>query len=285
MISIELKQNWFLWTLQSLEGHPYTKSVWLREFNEIISDHPRTDLPNDDTWKIDMFNTVKVLDTWILTLINESNATFHLLSEKMETAIKTYFKDAYLIACGGIERAMTFNTWEEALEDASRRKTESRKKARQNKKENEEMKKLNNQHSDLKSLGSGKTDYKYDFPSKSILEFFPNNFPEDYLVTLTFNEFTSLCPKTGQPDFAKIQIEYIPHYRCVETKSLKLYFFAFRQYGSFMESIVNKIKDDLVEILEPKEIDVIGTFNPRGGIELVVRASYISPSPNSRERK
>jgi 7-cyano-7-deazaguanine reductase len=128
----------------------------------------------------------------------------------------------------------------------------------------------------LKQLGSRVTEYKYDVPLSSILETFPNKFrDEEYEVRLHFKEFTSLCPKTGQPDFAEIEIVYTPSAKCVETKSLKLYFFAYRNYGSFMETIVNKILRDLVESLDPIRCKVIGNFASRGGINLQVVAEHV----------
>lgn len=129
--------------------------------------------------------------------------------------------------------------------------------------------------SNLSQLGSNQTDYKYDRPHSGILETFPNKFPDnDYMVELKVPEFTSLCPKTGQPDFATIEIEYAPAELCVETKSLKLYMFSYRNHGSFMESITNKILNDLVEVVKPKSMTVTGKFNARGGITLDVSASY-----------
>lgn len=129
--------------------------------------------------------------------------------------------------------------------------------------------------SKLRSLGSGSTEYRYNEPSIDILETFPNRTPDrDYTVELTFSEFTSLCPKTGQPDFATIIIRYVPDLHCVESKSLKLYFFSFRNYGSFMESIVNKIRDDLIFICQPRFLEVVGAFAPRGGIEIQVKSIY-----------
>lgn len=130
--------------------------------------------------------------------------------------------------------------------------------------------------SHLKSLGSGQTRYLYDQPSAEILESFVYSEAgnRDTVIEITFPEFTSLCPKTGQPDFATIHIVYIPKLRCVESKSLKLYFFAFRNHGAFMESIVNKICNDLVAVLDPKWLEVRGDFNPRGGLRLVPTASH-----------
>ena len=129
--------------------------------------------------------------------------------------------------------------------------------------------------SGLTQLGSQSTEYKYAEPSSDMLETFPNKFPgRQYQVDLEFPEFTSLCPKTGQPDFATIRILYVPNGLCIETKSLKLYLFAWRNSGTFMETITNTIRDDLVRVLDPLDLEVTGDFNPRGGIKLIVNAGY-----------
>lgn len=129
--------------------------------------------------------------------------------------------------------------------------------------------------STLQQLGNKQTKYIYSDPCKEMLEVFPNKFPKnDYVVSLETKEFTSLCPKTGQPDFAIIKIEYTPKKLCVETKSLKLYLFAFRNSGTFMETITNQIMEDLVSVLNPKYLKVEGVFNSRGGIGLIVEAQY-----------
>ncbi len=128
---------------------------------------------------------------------------------------------------------------------------------------------------DLKKLGAEKTDYDLSCPNKSILETFENLYSyRQYKIEFVFPEFTSLCPKTGQPDFATIIVQYIPNKKCIESKSLKLYFFAFRNYGSFMETITNKILEDLVSACEPKELTVFGKFNARGGTIINVEAKY-----------
>ena len=113
-------------------------------------------------------------------------------------------------------------------------------------------------------------------PSKN-LEVFSNPSPDrDYIIRFECPEFTCLCPKTGQPDFAVIEIRYIPDKLCIETKSLKLYFFAFRNFGSFIETITNKILEDLVSVCQPKWMQVIGKFNPRGGVVLNVTAEHLA---------
>lgn len=126
--------------------------------------------------------------------------------------------------------------------------------------------------SKLTQLGSQSTEYEYANPSAQMLEVFPNQYAErgDYVVKHKTSEFTSLCPKTGQPDFATIIITFSPRRTCVESKSLKLYLFAFRNYGSFMETITNKIKDDLVAAMDPKWLRVEAVFATRGGIKTSV---------------
>lgn len=125
----------------------------------------------------------------------------------------------------------------------------------------------------LKNLGSAETKYKYSRATASILEVFENQYPNrNYNVVYEFNEFTSLCPKTGQPVFATVTISYIPDKFCIETKSLKLYFLSYRQYGSFMETIINKILEDCVWVCDPKEMEVRGLFNARGGTKIDITA-------------
>ena len=111
-----------------------------------------------------------------------------------------------------------------------------------------------------------------------MLEAFENQHPErDYWVQFNCPEFTSLCPITGQPDFAEIKIMYIPDRRMVESKSLKLYLFSFRNHGDFHEDCVNIIMKDLVRLMQPKYIEVIGLFTPRGGISIYPYANYGKP--------
>jgi 7-cyano-7-deazaguanine reductase len=111
-------------------------------------------------------------------------------------------------------------------------------------------------------------------PTKT-LETFPNHNPErDYMVTLRTNEFTCLCPKTGQPDFAELIIQYIPDQRIIESKSLKLYLWSFRNEGAFHEHVTNVILDDLVKVLEPRWCKISARFAVRGGIAITVDAEY-----------
>jgi 7-cyano-7-deazaguanine reductase len=108
-----------------------------------------------------------------------------------------------------------------------------------------------------------------------LLETFPNPNPErDYTVTHIAPEFTSLCPKTGQPDFGKITLEYIPDKLCVELKSLKIYLSSYRNDGIFYESVTNKILDDLVSVCKPRYMKITAEFNVRGGISSVIVAEY-----------
>ena len=124
---------------------------------------------------------------------------------------------------------------------------------------------------------------------RSILEVFDNPRPgRDYQIQFVFPEFTSVCPVTGQPDFATITIRYVPGPSCVEMKSLKLYFFSYRNKGIFYESVINTICDDLVEVLRPRKLTVIGDFAVRGGTAGTVTVEYQStdahPGPPARPR-
>ena len=109
------------------------------------------------------------------------------------------------------------------------------------------------------------------------LETFENPHPNrDYVILHVAPEFTSVCPKTGQPDFGTIEIEYVPDKLCVELKSLKLYLQSFRNEGVFYEDVVNRILDDLAAVLKPRKMKVTGKFTPRGGMHSVVTAEYIA---------
>lgn len=122
----------------------------------------------------------------------------------------------------------------------------------------------------LKSLGSKKTKY-YNKPSIKILETFENQHPQNtYLVPFVQerDEFTSLCPRTRQPDHARIEIVYVPNVKMVESKSLKLYLFSFRNQGEFHEDVINRIANDLWKLLEPKYLRVYGDFAARGGLAI-----------------
>lgn len=123
-------------------------------------------------------------------------------------------------------------------------------------------------------LGQGSTQYVFGHPAPEILETFPSPQSNPYQVELVSKEFTSLCPKTSQPDFADIYIQYVPKEKCVETKSLKMYLFSYRDHGAFMESITNRIAEDLVKLLEPRSLRVVSEFHARGGITTTVVVNY-----------
>ena len=128
----------------------------------------------------------------------------------------------------------------------------------------------------LQLLGQ-KTKYPTEY-DPSVLETFENMHPDnDYWVQFNCPEFTTLCPITGQPDFAELKILYLPDKRMVESKSLKIYLFSFRNHGDFHEDCVNTIMKDLVRLMNPKYIEVIGLFTPRGGISIYPYANYGRP--------
>lgn len=115
-------------------------------------------------------------------------------------------------------------------------------------------------------------------PDASILETFPNRSPQRrYVIHLDYPEFSSLCPVTGQPDSARLEIAYVPDDRCIETKSLKFYLASFRNTAAFNEEIVNRILDDVVTACTPREAMVRGAFSPRGGISLTAEAHHPAP--------
>ncbi len=130
---------------------------------------------------------------------------------------------------------------------------------------------------DVTLLGSEKTDYLFDY-TPDVLEPIDNlNAKRDYFVKLNCPEFTSLCPKTNQPDFATIYLSYVPDKKIVESKSFKLYLFSFRNHGAFHEDVVNIIMDDLIQLLDPRYIEVWGKFTPRGGISIDPYCNYGRP--------
>ena len=107
------------------------------------------------------------------------------------------------------------------------------------------------------------------------IETWENQYPHrDYAIEITHLEFTTVCPKTGLPDFATLRVTYVPDKECVELKSLKEYLLFYRDVGIFHEHVVNKVLEDVVAACQPREVEVIGDFNVRGGIKTVVRASY-----------
>ncbi|MBQ7750947.1 MAG: NADPH-dependent 7-cyano-7-deazaguanine reductase QueF [Bacteroidales bacterium] len=128
----------------------------------------------------------------------------------------------------------------------------------------------------LEALGK-KVEYSQDY-APQVLESFENlHRDNDYWVRFNCPEFTTLCPITGQPDFAEIRISYVPDERMVESKSLKLYLFSFRSHGDFHEDCVNTIMKDLIALMDPKYIEVTGFFTPRGGISIYPYANYGRP--------
>lgn len=129
----------------------------------------------------------------------------------------------------------------------------------------------------FKLLGASAAAYP-ERPAPGILETFENrNAERDYWITFENPDFTSLCPVTGQPDFASVRIRYVPDQLCVETKSLKFYLAAYRNTKGFNEEIVNRILDDLVAACKPRQMEVVGDFAPRGGISVLVEASFPDP--------
>ncbi|OIO56887.1 MAG: NADPH-dependent 7-cyano-7-deazaguanine reductase QueF [Alphaproteobacteria bacterium CG_4_10_14_0_2_um_filter_63_37] len=114
-----------------------------------------------------------------------------------------------------------------------------------------------------------------DIEQFEILETFPNpNMDRDYLIHIENPEFTCLCPKTGQPDYAVFTLDYVPGLACVELKSLKLYFFSYRNEGAFHEAVTNRIADHLIELLDPRWLRLVGDFYVRGGIQTIVQVEH-----------
>ena len=137
--------------------------------------------------------------------------------------------------------------------------------------------------SEITLLGNQGTTYTYSYDPE-ILEVFNNKHPKnDYFVKFNCPEFTSLCPITGQPDFATIYISYIPGEKMVESKSLKLYLFSFRNHGDFHEDCMNIIMEDLIKLMDPKYIEVWGKFTPRGGISIDPYCNYGRPGTKFEE--
>lgn len=130
---------------------------------------------------------------------------------------------------------------------------------------------------DVTLLGNQNVKYSFDY-KPDLLETFDNKHPDvDYWVKFNCPEFTSLCPITSQPDFATIYISYVPDIKMVESKSLKLYLFSFRNHGDFHEDVVNIIMKDLIKLMEPRYIEVWGKFLPRGGISIDPYTNYGKP--------
>lgn len=115
------------------------------------------------------------------------------------------------------------------------------------------------------------------------LDTFENPYPNrDYLIEMDCPEFTTVCPKTGQPDFGKIKISYVPDQKCIELKSLKLYLWSFRNRGIFHEAVTNFILEDLVAICQPRRMTVVGDYNVRGGISTIVSVEYDQTNDRSK---
>ena len=126
----------------------------------------------------------------------------------------------------------------------------------------------------LTLLGKSRTEYP-DTPEKAKIETFDNAYPQrDYIITFDCPEFTSLCPVTGQPDFGHIILRYVPDKLCIESKSLKLYLYSFRNANIFHEEAVNHLLNAVVEVAKPRKAEVIGRFRPRGGIAINVKATF-----------
>ena len=137
--------------------------------------------------------------------------------------------------------------------------------------------------SGVTKLGSHQVHYPTDY-APELLETFINKHPgRDYFVKFNCPEFTSLCPMTGQPDFATIYISYVPDVKMVESKSLKLYLFSFRNHGDFHEDCVNIIMEDLIRLMDPKYIEVWGKFTPRGGLSIDPYCNYGKPGTRWEE--
>lgn len=130
---------------------------------------------------------------------------------------------------------------------------------------------------DISLLGNQGTKYPDNYAPEVLETFINKHQDNDYFVKFNCPEFTSLCPITGQPDFACITIAYVPDVKMVESKSLKLYLFSFRNHGDFHEDCVNIIMKDLIKLMEPKYIEVWGKFTPRGGISIDPYCNYGKP--------
>ncbi len=139
------------------------------------------------------------------------------------------------------------------------------------------MARTENETEGISLLGNQKVEYPTDYAPKLLETFVNKHQDNDYFVKFNCPEFTSLCPITGQPDFATIYISYIPEKLMVESKSLKLYLFSFRNHGDFHEDCVNIIMKDLIKLMDPKYIEVWGKFTPRGGISIDPYCNYGRP--------
>ena len=142
----------------------------------------------------------------------------------------------------------------------------------------------NSKYAGLTLLGNSEVSFPKS-PEQATLETFPNkNRNRDYWIRIDCPEFTSLCPVTGQPDFAEIFIDYVPDALCVETKSLKLYLSSYRNVHSFNEQVVNRIMDDLVQVSKPRKMKIEGRFVPRGGLSLTVVVEHPAQTECSQRK-
>lgn len=137
----------------------------------------------------------------------------------------------------------------------------------------------------LKTLGQGKTVYRYDNPGTDLLETFASPYQKGQvpIVSIDFPEFTSCCPVTGQPDFGRIVVEYMPFRLCVESKSFKLYMMAYRNHQAFMEAMTANMCQDFADVLQPIWIRVCGIYNARGGTHLHAFAEHFSGLHNDEQ--
>lgn len=119
------------------------------------------------------------------------------------------------------------------------------------------------------------SEFLYDRPRPDLLETFENPYPQrDYEITHVAPEFTSVCPKTGHPDYGTLTLRYVPGDRCVELKSLKLYYQSFRNHGAFYEAVTNEIADVLIELIEPRQFELISEWTPRGGLNSTIAVRF-----------
>lgn len=144
-------------------------------------------------------------------------------------------------------------------------------------------KRTSDEFGNISLLGDHDVQYPSDYAPEMLQTFINKHQDHDYFVKFNCPEFTSLCPMTGQPDFATITISYVPGIRMVESKSLKLYLFSFRNHGDFHEDCVNIIMKDLIELMDPKYIEVWGKFTPRGGISIDPYTNYGRPGTKWEE--
>lgn len=210
-----------------------------------------------------------------LNVINLERTTLPTL-EEMENIIKDHPKDFVICKLLNTDEIYAFNsdhkTWIPWSKDHLRNFLDE---LQIDKSANQDR--TSEEFGNVSSLGASKTNYPTDY-DPSVLEYFLNKHCDnDYVVSLDAYEFSSLCPKTHQPDFAKVVISYIPNEKMVESKSLKLYLFSFRNHGSFHEDCMNTVMEDLIKLMDPKYIEVRGIFAPRGGISIFPFCNWANP--------